>query len=118
MQGDDHILQRFKTPPPLPPAPTFVPSPTPNTSAEALAGSRPIAITRHSAGADYAAPRAADMDEDGFGMSRSWDDIEGARRCAPIGARDRQAHKRMRRRPAAPASLAKSCRRALAAYST
>ena len=75
-QGEEHVLVRYKdAPPPPPPLP-----PEPNCkgiSGIGGASSAPIAINGNGK-----SPRSAPMedeDEGQFTMSRSWDDIEGAR---------------------------------------
>jgi len=62
--GEHHVLRRYQHPPPvLPPQPLV------------QSGSTPIAIGGTSR--DQTSPM--ESDEDTFAMSRSWDDIEGAR---------------------------------------
>ena len=77
VQGDGHVLQRHTMPPTLPPTPNFAPSslpPTPGSgpvNGGSASGSKPIAINR--------AASLGDMEDETLGLSRSWEDIEGAR---------------------------------------
>jgi len=70
-QGENHTLQRYSQPPPAAPEPK-------------LSRSHPISISGMGMGRDTArSPMESEDGEDTFQMgemSRSWDDIEGARR--------------------------------------
>lgn len=85
MQGEDHVLQRYSMPPTLPPTPNFAPSslpPTPGSgpiNGGGASGSKPIAIIRAASLGEYSVSPASDMEDETLGLSRSWEDIEGAR---------------------------------------
>ena len=75
-QGENHVLKRV--------AAGAAAAAAAAAAATAAAASQPIAIGNGPA-SEFGQRSASPMesDDDTFGMSRSWDDIEGARRRAP-----------------------------------
>ena len=74
-QGENHVLKRV--------AAGAAAAAAAAAAATAAAASQPIAIGNGPAEFGQRSASPMESDDDTFGMSRSWDDIEGARRRAP-----------------------------------
>ena len=74
-QGENHVLKRV--------AAGAAAAAAAAVAATAAAASQPIAIGNGPAEFGQRSASPMESDDDTFGMSRSWDDIEGARRRAP-----------------------------------
>lgn len=106
-QGDGHVLQRYSQPRVVEPE-------------LSLPRSIPISINAMTANGRDDAQSPMESDEDTFQMgemSRSWDDIEGARRCAPLHERAvRLARGRREDPPTVSDSLPRTPPRLLAVF--
>ena len=78
-QGENHVLKRYESGTTLPP-PARAPAMPSQSAPIAIAGARAGGDT---GGRSGVSPMESD-DESTFPISRSWDDIEGARRCISL----------------------------------